>query len=347
MFIEPLAGTYTYWVVAVDTAGNYGVEQFVTLDVTNPPNLTLQKEWVSTFQDQSDTKVTQLVSSLIKNDGHVLYPVDITETYYEHYTTPSPDFTTIQSQIDAGFEYWLQPSDTSSTYEEIFDAGITYPASTASYALTTNTIDGVVTKTKTISVGSATALSSLTGPDGNGEYTQSVTVEPDDVINSVTVWTRGTAGVLTANQWDWIAGTLYTDSDISADGQAVNWNSTAASGAIFGNDVRFAKFNLSTTAADGNDLEEMTTLALRMEAIILNDGSNDTITTASTGKSVTVTESFAKIVSITATPIGTTNAIAVVDFDFTTINPTTFTVYLYNDSGTKITGDFSWSARGY
>jgi hypothetical protein len=49
--------------------------------------------------------------------------------------------------------------------------------------------------------------------------------------------------------------------------------------------------------------------------------------------------------SISVTPLATSSVVAVYDF-VDSPNPTSFKVLLFNSSGTRISGSFSWSARG-
>jgi hypothetical protein len=51
------------------------------------------------------------------------------------------------------------------------------------------------------------------------------------------------------------------------------------------------------------------------------------------------------VFSISVTPATTTAVIAVYDF-VDVPNPTSFKVLLYNTSGTRVSGNFSWSVRG-
>lgn len=76
---ESLGGTYTYWVVAVDTAGNYGTEGSVAARVNQPPDYILANQTNSTF---SGTKV----SAAIQPNGTLLVPINIDETWSEHFT---------------------------------------------------------------------------------------------------------------------------------------------------------------------------------------------------------------------------------------------------------------------
>ena len=77
-----------------------------------------------------------------------------------------------------------------------------------------------------------------------------------------------------------------------------------------------------------------------------DDSGTGTVTVANDGAAITFNKTFADIVSIQVTPNGTSAIIAI--YDFTDVpNPTGFTGYLFNSGGTKITGSFSWTAKGY
>jgi predicted phage tail protein len=70
-----------------------------------------------------------------------------------------------------------------------------------------------------------------------------------------------------------------------------------------------------------------------------------TYTSASTGTRVAFNYDFIDINSIQTSYGGTSSGVAI--YDFTDIpNPKYFTVLLFNSSGTAITGNFSWSAKG-
>jgi hypothetical protein len=110
---EEEAGSYVYWIVPVDTAGNRGSENSIPATVNQPPDYLILQDWVSDF---SGTKVSAVVDS-----GKLYAPVNITETYTEHFTNNSNDSP--QEQVDAGFSAWIMPVPTSATYTEVFDYG--------------------------------------------------------------------------------------------------------------------------------------------------------------------------------------------------------------------------------
>jgi hypothetical protein len=122
---EGTGGDFVYWVVGVDTAGNYGTEASIAATVSEPPDY---------------TEGTKLV-----------LPVNLTETYAEHFTDQA--WSSMQDAIDAGFAYFPEKVPTGGYYEEVFDYGTTISASTkVELSRGITTIDGSPTITPKISV---------------------------------------------------------------------------------------------------------------------------------------------------------------------------------------------------
>ncbi|NDC36312.1 MAG: hypothetical protein EBZ51_13295 [Synechococcaceae bacterium WB9_2_112] len=79
---------------------------------------------------------------------------------------------------------------------------------------------------------------------------------------------------------------------------------------------------------------------------IKNDMGNGTANAADTGgTTVNFNVPFVDIESIGVTPSGTTPRIAIYDF-VDAPNPTSFKVLLFDTSGNRVSGPFSWQARG-
>ena len=110
---ESTSGDYVYWVAAYDTAGNIGAELRIPAVVNQPPDYVILQNWTDDF---SGTKASAYVS-----DGKLYAPVNITETYSEHFTVNAND--TPQEQIDAGYPLWIQPVPNTATYTRVFNYG--------------------------------------------------------------------------------------------------------------------------------------------------------------------------------------------------------------------------------
>ena len=63
------------------------------------------------------------------------------------------------------------------------------------------------------------------------------------------------------------------------------------------------------------------------------------------GTEVFFNKQFADIEGVTANPLGTSARSAVIDF-VDVPNPTSFKIFLFDSSGTRVSGDFSWDATG-
>lgn len=117
---ERVAGTYRYWVVGIDSAGNYGTEGSISATVTEPPDFILYDEY--TFHPTwTGTKTNMKVEA-----GKLYGGVNLTETIQTHFTSRSWDQP--QDQIDAGYPRWIQPTENSCSYVHDIDYGGTIPS---------------------------------------------------------------------------------------------------------------------------------------------------------------------------------------------------------------------------
>ena len=141
--------------------------------------------------------------------------------------------------------------------------------------------------------------------------------------------------------------TSYTDYAGSATTDASNTHSA------FGTSFRYVKFRYDFSSAGNDDLLKITAFNMRLETKQKTDSGSGTASASdSGGTTVNFSTSvgggtyFVDVVSITVTPKGSSSpVIAIYDF-VDTPNPTSFKVLLYNTSGTRVSGDFSWTARG-
>lgn len=139
---ENVGGVYTYWVTAVDTAGNESEEEFITVDVYNPPDFVLRSDLDITFSGGTFDS-----SGLIDDD--LVIPINETETWEEHYINNSYD--TAQEQIDAGYPYYMQPVPLAGSWEKEIDYGAVLPPSLVNLIFSELAISGSVDYTITIS----------------------------------------------------------------------------------------------------------------------------------------------------------------------------------------------------
>lgn len=147
---------YTYWLAAVDTAGNYGTPVSVTATVNQPPDYVLAANFISTYGGT--------LSNAVVTNNTVVMPVNTTETWNTHFSSRS--WTSPQDQVTAGYPIYIQPGATTGYYEEVFDYGATLAAMkiTAAYLLTTvaGTVSSTVTLTTALDSGFTTNVQTFT-----------------------------------------------------------------------------------------------------------------------------------------------------------------------------------------
>lgn len=143
LVFEMASGSYTYWVRALDTAGNFGSAMPITVTVLQPPDFVLY-----TNQDVDLSTVT--LSSAAYEAGAVTFPINITETYEQHYTV-GHTWTNDDAAISAGFPIYAQPAPTSGYIETQIDLGAAVPATTVSVTPTLQVIAGAPTNQVQIS----------------------------------------------------------------------------------------------------------------------------------------------------------------------------------------------------
>jgi predicted phage tail protein len=112
-FFEFQSGDYDYWLVEIDTAGNYGTPVMITTVVSEPPDFVLQTSMTSDF---SGTK-----NMVIESSNGLLFGIDETKTLDDHFQDNGYD--TPQQQIDGGYPIFIQPIDhlTPASYQEEFN----------------------------------------------------------------------------------------------------------------------------------------------------------------------------------------------------------------------------------
>lgn len=206
---------YTYWLAAVDTAGNYGTPVSVTATVSQPPDYVLATNYVSTYAGT-------LSNAALEPTGGLVMPVDTAQTWSTHFTSrgwASPD-----AQVTAGYPVFIQPGTTTGYYEEVFDYGATLAAMkiTVAYLLSTvaGTVGAAVTITTALDSGFTSNVQTFAGSMAyavNFRYVKfrvTVTATDDKGIATLTNLTlkldtklKTQTGAIVANAGD-VGGTL-------------------------------------------------------------------------------------------------------------------------------------------
>ncbi len=109
---------------------------------------------------------------------------------------------------------------------------------------------------------------------------------------------------------------------------------------------RYLKLRLELTAVSDKALVEITNLTTRLDVKREQDGGIAAcLSTDAGGTTVNFNKTFRDIDSVTATPMGTTDRKAIIDFTDVP-NPTSFKILLFDNAGARASGDARWLARG-
>jgi hypothetical protein len=115
---------------------------------------------------------------------------------------------------------------------------------------------------------------------------------------------------------------------------------------VYATQFRYVKVTLDLSTAGGLHMLAASQLNFTLDVKLINDGGMGTANSGDAGgTTVTFNVDFADVTSITVTPGGTTAVIPTYDFTDTP-NPTSFKVLLFDKDGNRVSGPFSWSAKG-
>jgi len=113
---EIVSGTYTYWIVAIDTAGTNSSPSPVTVIVNQPPDFVLLEDQILDMTLGSGIRY-----NVIEAENAILLPINEFETWSEHFT--SNGWTTIQDIIDEGFIFFIEPAVEAGYWQQTIDYG--------------------------------------------------------------------------------------------------------------------------------------------------------------------------------------------------------------------------------
>jgi hypothetical protein len=144
-----------------------------------------------------------------------------------------------------------------------------------------------------------------------------------------------------------VSGSSTIAVKIATSTDGITYTAFTSSSSVFGTSVRYAKFHFDVTGSDDKSLIEIYNIHIILDVrrdldsgtVIANAGDVG-------GTTVTMSKAFKSLDSITLAALGTTQINPVYDFNFATINPTTFKVYAFDNAGVRVSASISWKARG-
>lgn len=225
--LETAAGTYTYWVAGVDTAGNYGTPAQYTASVAQPPDYVLNKQWDSTFTGTLSNMVVDI-------DGSRVMGAASTTTWADHFA--GNGWAGPQDQVTAGYPVYVQPASLPAYYEEVFDYGTILAATKATLSYAGATVSGSPALTCSIS----------TSPD-NATWT---TYAGFSAYGTAFRYAKARI-TCTGGQYGLAQFTLTLDSKIKNDAGTVACASTDSGGTVVTFSVPFVDVTAITVTALG------------------------------------------------------------------------------------------------
>lgn len=144
-----------------------------------------------------------------------------------------------------------------------------------------------------------------------------------------------------------ITGAVTVSATLETSTDNVTYTAPATTTRLFAANVRYVRLVMNFSSADDLSLSYYYNLECLLNVHREQDGGViNCIKTDTGGTTVTLNKAFKQLDSITLSPKATADRRAVFDFTFSTLNPTTFKVLLYDTGGARETGDVGWIARG-
>lgn len=355
------SGTRRFFVAAVDIKGNVGAASFFDAIVTVPtqPSLTQQVIDNNVLLKWNDCKQTLPVDSYELRRG-------ATFATATPIGTKKGLFTSVFETVGGTYTYWLAGIDSAGNYGAAGSvvAVVNQPPD---YVLDYNqasTFSG--TKVNTMMEGGKLFATVNTTETWQSHFTSRGWNTPQDQINAGFTFyglpsttsgsyteeidfgalLAGTKITATLNSTN-VVGSVTVTPTLSVKATAgAAWTDYAGISTLYATNFRYLKIAYNFSSAGGNDLLRIDTLQVTLEKKLKTDSGSGTANAADTGgTTVTFNVAFVDIESISVTASGTAARIAVYDF-VDAPNPTSFKVLLFDTSGTRVSGGFSWQVKG-
>lgn len=324
---------------AVDTDGIESDPTKITRVVSDPPDFVYKGEYVSTF---TGTK------SSAAFDGTVLsLPVNTTETFQSHFT--SRGWNTPQDQINANYPIFIQPTAGSGYYEEVF----TFPIPLSSSRVILSYSGRVVSGSPNVAITLSLSLDGISYNDYPGA-TEVFGSSFRFVKVKFQVTEPTNKGLYEISQIS-----VRCDSKLKNDAGNVDAVLSDASGTIVNFNKEFVDVQSITVSPSGTtaiipvyDFDNSTktgTYSITSNVCTVNVANHNLIT----GQNVTLFFSSGSgingIYTITAHTANsfTVNMIIANTSGNCAMHSQSFRVYLFNNSGTRVSSNASWAIKGY
>lgn len=321
---ETEAGVYTYWIAAIDVAGNVGDPSLVVVNVDQPPDFTL-------LANRSIPLDTGTAVNMITD-------IQVTE-----FTADSIEITADSMQVTADAMSGLAligPADTSETWAQHFEKMASwvpfYSADDTSW-----TADSITVTADS----SAQSIQELQIDQGYPLYLQPTPASASYEVVVDTGAVIGLSRVRLAPDVDIIAGAPVLSWFLALSEDGVTYDEQETLDRV-GTTFRYVRIRVEIDSASGLDLARINDAILRLDVKLRTDQGTAVAASADTGGTVVYFNvPFVDVQSIILTAQGTTPAIVLYDF-VDVPNPVSFKALAFDTAGNRITQPFSWTVRG-
>lgn len=355
-------GTRTYWVAAVDAAGNYSTPVSADMVIANPLDVFATAEVIDNnvlLRWLDCTTSLPVVAYTIRRGASWAAGVEIGEG-------GTALFAPFFEQVGGTYTYWIQARDSAGNvgtptsisavvnqppdYVLRLDYNSDFSGTKSNVLFQSGEMFAVLDTTETWT--DHFVDNSWTNPQDQVTAGYPNYFEPsatsgyyEETIDYGS--TLPATGIALTITYVTEKGTVTVTPQISVKlniGDA--WTDFAGQSQVVTTNFRYVKIRYDFASSGGNDLIRITNINLKLSAKQRTDSGMGTAASGdSGGTTVTFNINFIDVTSITVTPSGTTARYALYDFTDTP-NPTTFKVLLFDSAGARASGDFSWSARG-
>lgn len=354
-------GTRRFFIAAVDLDGNYGASATYDAVITAPSQPTVTQQVIdnNVLLQWSDAKQTLPIVWHELRKGATWATATVIGTKQGR-------FTTVFESASGTYTYWIAGVDSAGNYGTpgSVSAQVNQPPDYVLKFDQNSTFAG--TSTNMVAFGTGLLANVNTTETWQSHFTSRSWSTPQDQITAgysyflmpstttaqyyedidygtVLAGTK-VSTTLTSNV---IAGSTTVTPSISVKKLSTDaWTTYSNVSSVFATNFRYIRAQYDLTSTGGDDLLQLTGLNVRLDSKLRNDsGTGTAVSTDSGGTVVNFNIAFVDVDSISVTPLTTSAVIAVYDF-VDVPNPTSFKVLLFNTSGTRVSGNFSWSARG-
>jgi predicted phage tail protein len=354
-------GTQRFWVAAYDSMGNAGTPTFTEVVISKPAAPTITQQVI-------DNNVLLRWNDVTQSLPIIYYEVRRGAVWASATSVGTKQglFTTIFETVSGNFTYWIAGIDSAGNIgtESSVNAIVSQPPDYVLRADINSTFSG--TGTNVISNAGGLLATVDTTETWQTHFTSRSWTTPQDQINagysiyalpSTTTGSyveeidygavlAGTRVTSTLTHQSVIGSVTITPTISVRQTSGSAWIDYANVESVYATSFRYVKVTYDFTSSGNDDLLQISALNIRLDVKIISDLGNGTANAGDTGgTTVNFNIAFADIESIIVTPSGTAAHIAVYDF-VDAPNPTSFKVLLFDTSGNRVTGAFSWQARG-